>query len=70
MKPDGRGARRLLTRAGEPTWSPDGRRIAYTSFRNAGADVYTMRADGRAQVRVTRSRQAELEPAWRPQATR
>ncbi len=32
--------------AGDPTWSPDGRRIALWIFRKSGALIYEMRADG------------------------
>jgi TolB protein len=50
-----------------PTWSPDGRRIAYTRFldRSDHSDVYVMNSDGARNRRLTRMGDAE-EPAWSP----
>ncbi|MCX6829811.1 MAG: hypothetical protein NT002_11105 [candidate division Zixibacteria bacterium] len=33
----------LLTGAGSPSWSPDGRQIAFSSFNKAGFDIYLMK---------------------------
>lgn len=33
----------------EPTWSPDGKRIAFTSYRNGPLDVFIKSADGASQ---------------------
>jgi Tol biopolymer transport system component len=51
VRPDGSGAERLTT-GWKPTWSPNGRRIAFAR----PPDVYTMRADGSRVRRVLRSR--------------
>ena len=77
---DGRGETRLT----DPTipteqippsddqaaWSPDGTRIAFVSNRDAGLDyeIWVMNADGSALVRLTRTRELELDlaPAWSP----
>jgi TolB protein len=69
---DGSGVRRL-TRAGktedsDPAWSPDGRTIAFSEYTRGGVrtlGVYAMRADGRMQHRLTRSR-CDYDPAWSP----
>lgn len=37
----------------DPYWSPDGRRIAFTSDRDGGYHVYSMNPDGTAQTRLT-----------------
>ncbi|MBA2533822.1 MAG: PD40 domain-containing protein [Rubrobacter sp.] len=36
-----------------PGWSPDGKRIMFTSNRDGGDDVYAMRANGSKQERLT-----------------
>jgi len=52
-----------------PAWSPDGRRIAFTSWRDAGVasapDIYIMDADGSNLVRRTTTRTAS-SPVWSP----
>jgi Tol biopolymer transport system component len=55
-----------------PAWSPDGRKIAFTSFRDVteetqdNAEIYTMRADGRDQVRLTNNTVFDAAPDWQP----
>jgi Tol biopolymer transport system component len=76
---DGTGLRRLTRTAAfetHPVWSPDGRRIAFTSDRHARGrnleplgpafEIYTMRADGRDVRRITRNRVPDLHPNWQP----
>jgi hypothetical protein len=51
----------------EPTWSPDGRRIAYT---DAG-DVHVINADGSGDVNLTENHsEAARSPSWSPDGTR
>ncbi len=47
-----------------PAWSPDGRRIAFTSLRDANPEIYVMDADGRNQQRLTHHRTIDSDPAW------
>lgn len=48
----------------QPSWSPDGRTIAYTSGAN---DVWTMSATGRGRRDLTRGDKTDdEEPAWSP----
>ena len=39
---------------GDPAWSPDAKRIAFTTFRDGNAEIYVMNADGTNQTRLTR----------------
>ena len=70
-------ARRLTagsSRDVQPTWSPDGRRIAFVSDRHPApdltwrADVYVIDADGGPVTRVTGGRgdRAFGQPSWSP----
>jgi Tol biopolymer transport system component len=56
---DGSGLRRLTRNAAaddEAAWSPDGRKIAFISWRDSGAaEIYVMNADGTDQRRLTRN---------------
>jgi TolB protein len=76
---DGTGLRRLTRSAAletHPVWSPNGRRIAFTSDRHAKGgrleplgpafELYTMRANGRGVTRITRNRVPDLHPNWQP----
>lgn len=49
-----------------PVWSPDGRKIAYTSDRNKGVDLYIMEADGSAPLRLTYNSAAETPYVFTP----
>jgi Tol biopolymer transport system component len=67
---NGRGARRLTRRRGpefDPSWSPDGRRIAYRDSRhgiNRNDEIYVMNADGTHARNLTRSPYNEWSPSW------
>jgi Tol biopolymer transport system component len=54
-----------------PTWSPDGRWIAYVSWSAAGGAVYRMRADGKGRPeRLTPEAGFFDTPAWSPDGSR
>ena len=78
MRSDGSGQRNLTNNPAEDFYghySPDGRRIAFTSFRDAGdaqddvrnhAELYVMDADGSHQRRITFNQLPEKNPSWSP----
>jgi Tol biopolymer transport system component len=53
-----------------PSWSPDGTRIAYTSFRHGLGDIYVIGADGRGERRLTTHPAHDDQAAWSPDGTR
>ena len=57
-------------RAARPLWSPDGRMIAFLSWRHGNYDVYVMNTDGSGLTNVTRSKANESSFAWSPRQTK
>jgi len=54
---------------GEPSWSPDGARIAFVTTSAQRADIAVMNADGSDLTTITHLGHA-FEPAWSPDGTR
>ncbi len=50
----------------DPSWSPDGTRIAFSSYRDGNYEIYTMDVNGNDVQRLTYTYWAEAEPAWSP----
>jgi hypothetical protein len=57
---------RKPTRDVAPTWSPDGRTIAFGSLRDGNAEVYVVHVDGSGLRNLTRSPWNEGSAAWSP----
>jgi Tol biopolymer transport system component len=55
-----------------PSYSPDGRRIAFSRYSVAddNVDLYVMDADGSDQRRITFNEQVDVDPAWSPDGKR
>lgn len=49
-----------------PTFSPDGKWIAFASNRTGRWAIYTMNTDGKSVVQVTNSRSHDLHPSFSP----
>jgi len=49
-----------------PSWSPDGRYIAFVSDRSGNFDLFRMDADGTNVVQITDTPEAEIHPYWSP----
>ncbi len=50
----------------EPTFSPDGLRIAFSSERATGFEIFVMDADGQNQAPLTTDPASDFEPSWQP----
>ncbi|MDP9342354.1 MAG: hypothetical protein M3Q23_09745 [Actinomycetota bacterium] len=50
----------------DPSWSPDGKRIAFRSERDGNNEIYVMNADGSAQRNVSLWEGDDWGPAWSP----
>jgi Tol biopolymer transport system component len=55
---------------GDPTWSPDGRKLAFESTRDGNSDIYVIGVDGSDETRLTTDRAFDADPAWSPDGTR
>jgi Tol biopolymer transport system component len=66
------GAERVLVRhgrnsiLGNPTWSPDGRRIVFSSNWKIGHAIYLVNADGTGEERLSAYRRGGCEPRFSP----
>ena len=82
MDTDGGNLRRLTNHPGwdfSPSWSPDGKRIAFVSQRDGHADrvpgwhtseIYVMDADGGNQLNLTNNPHDDRSPSWSPDGKR
>ena len=73
MNADGSGVRQLISTPFEmrgPSWSPDGRKIAFSGPLYAGDSVgiYVMNADGTNRQRLTTN--GDFSPAWSPNGSK
>jgi Tol biopolymer transport system component len=65
--------RKELTQAGLnnwPSYSPDGRQIAFGSSRDGNYEIYVMHADGSNVRRLTMNPCMDVRPAWSPDGRR
>lgn len=73
MKPDGTDKRCLVDTAGpdsSPTWSPDGRWVAFQGGSADQEDIFTVRADGTGLRQLTDTPEWEEMPVWSPEGER
>lgn len=69
MRGDGSDPRRLTEDVANdmaPTWSPDGKYIAFVSDRDGNKEIYVMKADGTQQINLTRHPAEDWTPSWSP----
>jgi len=56
--------------ARQPTWSPDGQRIAFQAYWAGDYDIWAVNADGSGLVQVTHGPFDDREPHWSPDGAR
>jgi len=50
----------------QPVWSPDGDRVAFSSYRDENWEIYVVHTDGTHLVRLTEHSESDFSPAWSP----
>ena len=74
MDDDGDNQRNLTNNPGDdkdPSWSPNGKRIAFSSARNGELhDIYVMDADGGNLLNITNHPDSDWNPSWSPDGKR
>ena len=73
MNADGSGQTQLTHNPADdtsPNWSPDGKKISFTSDRDGDQEIYVMNADGSRQTRLTFNQGNDLLPDWSPDGTK
>lgn len=55
---------------GLPTWSPDGRKIAYCSDRGGNFDIWVQAISGGEPLQVTKSPEIDCFPDWSPDGSK
>jgi Tol biopolymer transport system component len=53
----------------DPTWSPDGVKIAFTSTRAGNPDIFVFNLSDQSLMQLTNNRAPEKYPAWSPSGT-
>ncbi|MEO2088806.1 MAG: LpqB family beta-propeller domain-containing protein, partial [Gemmataceae bacterium] len=75
MDADGKNAKRLADNKvsevyASPSWSPDGKWIAFFFPVGDGQEIHLIKADGTDQKMLTKSEKKAIDPAWSPDGKR
>jgi len=67
MNADGTDSHPINENGGAPIWSPDGKKIAFSSGQDGNGEVYVMNADGANPINLTHyNRGMDSHPIWSP----
>ena len=66
MDADGSNPKKLTDHGMDPSWSPDGRQIAFASRRDGIFQIYAISSDGSNLRRLTKHNAEDSNPAWAP----
>ena len=69
MNADGTQLIQLSNNSTAAAWSPNGKQIAFVSYRDGNSEIYIMNADGTQQTRLTNTslgKEYYPNPAWSP----
>jgi TolB protein len=68
VKPDGSGLVQLTDHGNneDPSFSPDGRHVTFSSDRDGAKGIYIMRANGEAQKKISPKGLRSYGPRWSP----
>ena len=53
----------------DPTWSPDGRQIAFSSLRDYSQNIYIINSDGSGEHNLSNYGGQDSDPSWSPNGT-
>jgi Tol biopolymer transport system component len=63
MNRDGTGLQ-PLTSGAQPSWSPTGSHLAFTTSRDGNQEIYKVTADGTTATRLTNNAASDVQPDW------
>ena len=67
MSPNGTSQTRITTSSAvdtDPDWNPAGTKLAFTTNRDGGYELYAMNANGTSQTRITNNPATDAFPDW------
>ena len=53
-----------------PSWSPDGTKIVFYTWRDGNHEIYVMNADGSNLTNLTNNAAHDIHPSWSPDGTK
>jgi Tol biopolymer transport system component len=66
----GGGLKQIAQGFGQPSWSPDGTKLAVRSYGTGNEEIWLLSLDGSGAVRLTDDAARDNSPAWSPDGTR
>jgi Tol biopolymer transport system component len=70
MNADGSNPRMVDVKSVSPSWSADGSKLAYSSYKNVRFQVYVANADGTNSNNVSNSSFPDTDPVWSPDGSK